>query len=411
MKYISLILLFFTNLAYSQGTNIIALRNGSKMVETPPSYAEVTERNLFVKYSPGSLLDETTSPWCSKNSKFPLDFVIELVEEYEINTVEFDTRVEAYNGIEVKDVKVSFSTTSAKEGFKEAGKFELGRRQVQEFPIKGKARWIKLTVLSNYGHKEYAELAEFKAFGAPSKTLSTGMNIDGTWKTNWQNIQFNQDGKTFSGKYAYGNVKGKVTNGTINRNSIEFDWKEGRLEGTALLYMNEEGDRLSGIWQNNHNESDYGLWTMTRTKEVPLSYITESEAKPNEGTAAAGYFAGKEVVLDENIVLKDVLFVRSKAVLLPGSFAELNKLIETLEQDESLNIELSGYTDNTGSASLNVQLSSERVETVKKYLVSKGIKKNRISGKGYGGANPIADNSKESTRRLNRRVEFKLIQQ
>jgi len=73
-------------------------------------------------------------------------------------------------------------------------------------------------------------------------------------------------------------------------------------------------------------------------------------------------------------------------------------------------IELSGHTDNQGNARKNVELSQVRVEVVKEYLVNKGIPAQRISGTGYGGARPIASNRTEETRRLNRRVEFKVIQ-
>ena len=67
---------------------------------------------------------------------------------------------------------------------------------------------------------------------------------------------------------------------------------------------------------------------------------------------------------------------------------------------------LAGHTDNQGDQKLNLNLSEQRVMSVKQYLVTKGISEKRISGKGYGSSKPIADNSKEETRRLNRRVEF-----
>ncbi|MEQ9415813.1 MAG: OmpA family protein, partial [Cyclobacteriaceae bacterium] len=57
----------------------------------------------------------------------------------------------------------------------------------------------------------------------------------------------------------------------------------------------------------------------------------------------------------------------------------------------------------------NVRLSRERVDKLKEYITSKGIDGKRITGKGYGGIKPIADNDAEVTRRLNRRVEFTII--
>lgn len=104
--------------------------------------------------------------------------------------------------------------------------------------------------------------------------------------------------------------------------------------------------------------------------------------------------------------LSNVLFVQSKTDLLPESFPELDVVVEFLKNNPSVFIELAGHTDNRGVARDNVELSQARVEKVKAYLVSKGISEKRITGKGYGGSQPVASNEKEDTRKLNRRVEF-----
>ena len=69
---------------------------------------------------------------------------------------------------------------------------------------------------------------------------------------------------------------------------------------------------------------------------------------------------------------------------------------------------LEGHTDGVGDAKLNLQLSVDRVNEVKRYLTTKGIGKNRIATMGYGGTRPVASNGEEETRKLNRRVEFKI---
>lgn len=106
------------------------------------------------------------------------------------------------------------------------------------------------------------------------------------------------------------------------------------------------------------------------------------------------------------IELKHVLFEQGRADLVQGSERELNLVVEMMQEHPDINIFLAGHTDNQGKAALNVKLSFDRVETVKKYLVENGINEKRISGKGYGGTKPIASNDNVISRRRNRRVEF-----
>lgn len=107
--------------------------------------------------------------------------------------------------------------------------------------------------------------------------------------------------------------------------------------------------------------------------------------------------------------LHDVLFGQGTAEILENSFSELDKVAVMMLENPKLFIELAGHTDNQGIARLNIKLSQERVENVKKYLVKKGVDAHRISGKGYGGIKPIASNKNEETRKLNRRVEFTIV--
>ena len=117
-------------------------------------------------------------------------------------------------------------------------------------------------------------------------------------------------------------------------------------------------------------------------------------------------FRLQPVEVGTTVNMKDVLFEQGKTVLLAQSYPELDLVVSFLKANSSVRIELAGHTDNRGIPGQNVKLSQARVEKVKEYLVSKGIEGRRISGKGYGGAKPIASNDDEETRKLNRRVEF-----
>ncbi len=138
-----------------------------------------------------------------------------------------------------------------------------------------------------------------------------------------------------------------------------------------------------------------------------MSYNDEVREISADGKVVV--FSLTPLTVGTTIRLNKVYFERGKAVLLDSSYAELDNLVEMLKENPDIKIELSGHTDNQGNAKLNLKLSQDRVEAVKAYLVSKGIDAKRIKGKGYGGTRPVASNASEETRRLNRRVEFKII--
>ena len=107
--------------------------------------------------------------------------------------------------------------------------------------------------------------------------------------------------------------------------------------------------------------------------------------------------------------LKSVLFELGKTNLLKESFEELNVVVDFLNANPSVVIALEGHTDNRGDVKKNLELSQQRVDKIKSYLITKGINQRRIKGKGYGGSRPIATNDSEEARRLNRRVEFRIL--
>jgi len=109
---------------------------------------------------------------------------------------------------------------------------------------------------------------------------------------------------------------------------------------------------------------------------------------------------------EQNIILQHIYFETNKSDLLPASFQELNQLVQYLKKNPKAAIELSGYTDNTGRESKNQKLSDARAKAVADYIKQKGIHENRITYKGYGSANPIADNTTKEGKAKNRRVEF-----
>jgi outer membrane protein OmpA-like peptidoglycan-associated protein len=116
----------------------------------------------------------------------------------------------------------------------------------------------------------------------------------------------------------------------------------------------------------------------------------------------------KNVAVGNTITLTNIFFDLGKATLRVESNAELDRLVKLLNDAPKLKIEISGHTDNSGSAAMNENLSQQRANAVVAYVSSKGIEVSRLSAKGYGSKKPIATNETDSGRQQNRRTEFKI---
>jgi len=107
-----------------------------------------------------------------------------------------------------------------------------------------------------------------------------------------------------------------------------------------------------------------------------------------------------------NVTLRNIFFDTNKYNLLPASIRELKLLIDFLNQNESVNIEIQGHTDNVGDDKLNEKLSLNRANAVYEYLLQNSIDAKRLNFKGFGANKPIADNKTEIGRKNNRRTSF-----
>lgn len=105
-----------------------------------------------------------------------------------------------------------------------------------------------------------------------------------------------------------------------------------------------------------------------------------------------------------------VFFDFNSATLKSESFPDLNRAVTILKNNPQMKITVAGYTDSVGSAEYNKTLSDSRAKSVKLYLSEHGIQASRIDAIGYGEENPIAPNTTEEGRALNRRVEFQVRQ-
>jgi outer membrane protein OmpA-like peptidoglycan-associated protein len=110
------------------------------------------------------------------------------------------------------------------------------------------------------------------------------------------------------------------------------------------------------------------------------------------------------------VSLSGILFDVNKATLKPASQLAVAKLAGILMVFPNMNLSIEGYTDATGSAELNMRLSSERARAVYEFLMAQGISSARMKYQGFGPENPVAPNDTEANRARNRRVEVVLTQ-
>jgi len=105
-----------------------------------------------------------------------------------------------------------------------------------------------------------------------------------------------------------------------------------------------------------------------------------------------------------------LLFDTNQATLQPASQEQLTNIAAILKAYPQVKVRIGGYTDNTGDPAANLQLSQQRADSVMSQLVSLGIDPSRMSAKGYGQENAIADNSTEEGRQMNRRISLRVTE-
>ncbi len=110
-----------------------------------------------------------------------------------------------------------------------------------------------------------------------------------------------------------------------------------------------------------------------------------------------------------SIELNNVFFDYDKYSLKKESFPELKRLSKFIISHPNIKIEIAGHTDNKGTAEYNNKLSLQRAQAVKNYLILQGCNSKQLIAKGYGATKPKAENTSEKGRKMNRRVEFKVI--
>ncbi len=142
----------------------------------------------------------------------------------------------------------------------------------------------------------------------------------------------------------------------------------------------------------------------TKTIDVDLSYIDTNRNYTRFDTIRL-----RTNITDPNLNIGDIRFESGSHKVDPKSFPELNRISQILVENPMFKMEISAHTDSVGSDDFNLKLSERRAKSIVDYVITKGVKSSNLIAKGYGEKRPIAPNSTEEGRALNRRVESKVI--
>lgn len=134
--------------------------------------------------------------------------------------------------------------------------------------------------------------------------------------------------------------------------------------------------------------------------KCPTVYAKTADGCPLPAAAA------EPAPVPQKLALEGVNFDYDQASLRPESQGKLDEAAETLNKWGTVNVEVAGHTDSMGGDEYNMDLSQQRAEAVRNYLIGKGVAAERLTAKGYGESQPVADNDTDEGRFKNRRVEL-----
>jgi outer membrane protein OmpA-like peptidoglycan-associated protein len=141
-------------------------------------------------------------------------------------------------------------------------------------------------------------------------------------------------------------------------------------------------------------------------------YVTD--AKPGvvvkkDETTIQNFELNEKMVKGQVITLRGIYFDTGKATIRPESYPVLDDAVRVLKANPKVVVEIAGHTDSVGSDSYNMGLSQRRADSVRTYLISRGIEPNRLIARGYGESSPVASNGTREGRQMNRRIEFRVL--
>lgn len=139
------------------------------------------------------------------------------------------------------------------------------------------------------------------------------------------------------------------------------------------------------------------------------AYQDRQEAELRSQMAGTGVEVAREGDVIKLNLPDGVTFDFNSSELKPQFYTALNNIAGTVKEYNQTIVEVNGHTDNRGTREVNQRISNERAATVGNYLIGQGVQRERVEMRGFDYQYPVADNSTDQGRALNRRVEIRLI--
>lgn len=229
------------------------------------------------------------------------------------------------------------------------------------------------------------------------------------------------------------------------RTALENTKSQPNISEVASVTLFEADEQIkkaeSALSKNDTTGADHHIYLATRKQQIAqelfIKHQQEQElanlkqqqlemiahARRNESTRASsetrkaqqriqqleqalGQYKAEETSRGTILVINDLLFNSGGANLKPPSQRRLDPLVQYLQGNSQREIIIEGHTDSIGKPEVNKRLSLQRADTVKEYLITKGIDSTRIETRGFGEEVPVATNTTNAGRSLNRRVEI-----
>lgn len=182
------------------------------------------------------------------------------------------------------------------------------------------------------------------------------------------------------------------------------------LDSKGNVIATKQSDASGKVSYDIECLTDYTLQITAQNFEAGTFPI--QKAKSGEVLVSAALVPVEVIITDTEVILNNVYFDFNKSNITAQGANELNKLVKVMNDNPTMEILVKSHTDSKGSASYNLRLSEQRAQSTVQYLISKGIAKNRISGKGFGSTvQKVAcgTNCTEEEHAQNRRSEFIIV--